>query len=352
MGGRLTYLPCSPAHSPVHAAPGLPAPCGSPTRSRSSSGSPPPSGSPASTGRLNTVGPAHAASSPAAGHAAQRVRLSVVLLRTHSVPQVVSTQASLCLRCAACRRLRANPLSLLQMNPAVAALAGILNSAWTACQGGSAGDMRQRPLDAQALDARACFVLVAGSLHAHCTTCQLAWLLRACQKCVRNQQHSLRLMAITSAAARSCGQPVSQNLPSCLIRSACTPSTVCGTHACMSLRLGFYGFTGGVVHVWRGAEAHRAAREGVDGLCRAHDALAALLRALVLPPGTPVCLATQVRPPPPGPSNGASWRSLGAGRLHGVRGALHTPVLAAPPQLGIPVCPTAQVGLPAVRSCY
>ena len=27
--------------------------------------------------------------------------------------------------------------------------------------------MRQRPLDAQALDARACFVLVAGLLHAH-----------------------------------------------------------------------------------------------------------------------------------------------------------------------------------------
>ena len=54
------------------------------------------------------------------------------------------------------------------------------------------------------------------------------------------------------------------------------------------------------MHVWRGAEAHRAAREGVEGLCRAHDALAALLRALLLPPGTPICLATQARLPPLG----------------------------------------------------
>ena len=56
------------------------------------------------------------------------------------------------------------------------------------------------------------------------------------------------------------------------------------------------------MHVWRGAEAHRAAREGVEGLCRAHDALVALLRALLLPPGTPICLATQARLPPLGAS--------------------------------------------------
>ncbi|KAK9832719.1 hypothetical protein WJX81_003427 [Elliptochloris bilobata] len=85
-------------------------------------------------------------------------------------------------------------------------------------RGAGAAEMRQRPLDAEALDARACFVLVAG----------------------------------------------------------------------------------GVVQVWRGAEAHRAAREGVEGLCRAHDALAALLRTLDLPPTTPICLASQVI---------AKWRS-------------------------------------------
>lgn len=50
----------------------------------------------------------------------------------------------------------------------------------------------------------------------------------------------------------------------------------------------------GVVHVWRGADAHRAAREDVEGLCCAHDALAALLAALDLPLSTPICLVTQV----------------------------------------------------------
>ena len=50
----------------------------------------------------------------------------------------------------------------------------------------------------------------------------------------------------------------------------------------------------GVVHVWRGADAHRAAHEDVEGLCRAHDALAALLAALDLPPSMPISLVTQV----------------------------------------------------------
>ncbi len=55
------------------------------------------------------------------------------------------------------------------------------------------------------------------------------------------------------------------------------------------------GGAGGVVHVWRGAAAHRSEREGVDGLRRAHDALAALLSTLGLPPGTLICLASQAR---------------------------------------------------------
>ena len=43
--------------------------------------------------------------------------------------------------------------------------------------------MRQRPLDAQALDARACFVLVAGPLHAHTVIHGVGWLMREGHAC-------------------------------------------------------------------------------------------------------------------------------------------------------------------------
>ena len=68
VGGRLTYLPCSPPP----AAPGCPAPPASPTRSRSSSGPPQPTGSAASTGQLVVGGPTQAA--PVAAHVPKRVR--------------------------------------------------------------------------------------------------------------------------------------------------------------------------------------------------------------------------------------------------------------------------------------
>jgi hypothetical protein len=87
------------------------------------------------------------------------------------------------------------------------------------------------------------------------------------------------------------------------------------------------GCAGGVVHVWRGAAAHCSEREGVEGLCHAHDALAALLATLGLPPGTLICLASQARGRP-----GAGLRA-GTGVCPGacVAGARRAPRLGAAP---------------------